>query len=500
MKRKYIWIICVVMGISFAVLLILQSRYAADMVRMRKEQFDENVFRSLDQASRAMERNETLNYLRQVMTAHNGAQPIEQMILSDEDVLEEEADTLYDALANQSVNLSVPQLKQMQDPLNTLQSQVQQAYAYEREVLDEVVYAVMYRASANSLEERLNTAEMDNSIRIALEQNGIKQDFHYVIYSADGEEIGRCGDYDPKGEEYGYTQMLFRSDPTGSKGSVRVHFPDRVSYVMGAISWVIPAMISTFVLFITFVVTVYLVVRQKRITEMKNDFVHNMTHEFKTPLSTISIAAQMLADKSLTKSEATYERLGDTINNESQRLRFQVEKVLQMSLIEKGGVALKFQELDVNDLIENVAETFSLKVSQNGGTLTSQLEATNPFVEVDEMHFTNVIFNLLDNAVKYKREDTPLQLRIRTWNQGKRLCISISDNGIGIQRDAIKHIFDRFYRVHTGDRHNVKGFGLGLAYVHTMIRMHHGTIKVQSELGKGTTFVITVQASKNTIE
>lgn len=500
MKRKYIWIICVVMGISFAVLLILQSRYAADMVRMRKEQFDENVFRSLDQASRAMERNETLNYLRQVMTAHNDAQPIEQMILSDEDVLEEEADTLYDALANQSVNLSVPQLKQMQDPLNTLQSQVQQAYAYEREVLDEVVYAVMYRASANSLEERLNTAEMDNSIRIALEQNGIKQDFHYVIYSADGEEIGRCGDYDPKGEEYGYTQMLFRSDPTGSKGSVRVHFPDRVSYVMGAISWVIPAMISTFVLFITFVVTVYLVVRQKRITEMKNDFVHNMTHEFKTPLSTISIAAQMLADKSLTKSEATYERLGGTINNESQRLRFQVEKVLQMSLIEKGGVALKFQELDVNDLIENVAETFSLKVSQNGGTLTSQLEATNPFVEVDEMHFTNVIFNLLDNAVKYKREDTPLQLRIRTWNQGKRLCISISDNGIGIQRDAIKHIFDRFYRVHTGDRHNVKGFGLGLAYVHTMIRMHHGTIKVQSEPGKGTTFVITVQASKNTIE
>ena len=229
---------------------------------------------------------------------------------------------------------------------------------------------------------------------------------------------------------------------------------------------------------------------------MKNDFVHNMTHEFKTPISTISLAAQMLADKSVHKSEETYERLGGVIDGETRRLRYQVEKVLQMSLFDNNNIALKLQELDANEITENVVDTFSLKVSQIGGTLDMRLEAYNPFINADEMHFTNIIFNLLDNAFKYRKEDRPLAIQVHTFNQGEtHFCISIADNGIGIQKDNLKRIFDKFYRVHTGDQHNVKGFGLGLAYVQKMVELHHGTIKASSEPDKGTKFTITLPLS-----
>ena len=182
------------------------------------------------------------------------------------------------------------------------------------------------------------------------------------------------------------------------------------------------------------------------------------------------------------------------INNETKRLRLQVEKVLQMSLFDRDNIALKLQELDANDQIATIVKTYSLQVASSGGTLDTRFDAFNPFVNVDEMHFTNIIYNLLDNAVKYRREDVPIHLEVATWNHGDNLCISIQDNGIGIQKDNLRHIFDKFYRVHTGDQHNVKGFGLGLAYVKKMVELHHGTIKVSSELGVGTKFTITLQA------
>lgn len=485
------------MGISFVVLLVLQSQYADNMIRMRREQFDETVCRSLDQASRDMERAETFRYLQQVIAEHQSFQPSYNFATTDS-LLRLHHDTVQQ-IPQHVMGLRMPRVNHLQQTVTNLQRHVQQAYTYEHELLDEVIFAVMYRASALSLRDRLNPVVLDNAIRQALEANGITMRFHYILYNADGEEISRCRDYEEKSSDDDvYTQTLFRSDPTGRMGYVRIHFPDQKEYILSAVRVVMPAMAFTFVLFITFLVTVYLIVRQKRVTEMKNDFINNMTHEFKTPLSTISIAAQMLADGGLEKSPETYTRLGETISNESQRLRFQVEKVLQMSLLEKGTVALKFQEIDVNELIENVAETFSLKVEQSGGTLETMFEAYNPFVEADEMHFTNVIFNLLENAVKYRCPERTLHLLIRTWNHDKKLCISIEDNGIGIKKEALKHVFDRFYRVHTGDQHNVKGFGLGLAYVQTMVSMHHGTIKVQSELGKGTTFIITVKNTEET--
>ena len=186
------------------------------------------------------------------------------------------------------------------------------------------------------------------------------------------------------------------------------------------------------------------------------------------------------------------DNLSGVIVNETKRLRYQVEKVLQMSLYERNNIRFNEKEIDANSVIDDVVKTFQLKVKQNGGQLTAALDAEDAAIYVDEMHFTNVIFNLMDNAVKYRREDVPLQLNIATKTQGKNLVITVEDNGIGIRHDDLRRIFDRFYRVHTGNQHDVKGFGLGLAYVKTMVDLMHGSIKAESELGLGTKFIITL--------
>ncbi len=458
------------MGVCFVVLLYLQIGYVESMIAVRREQFTEGVLRSLDATSRDMERNETMVYLRELVSVHG-------------DSLD-----LYSSSHATDVTMQ---------GMGPLRRRIRNAYIYRREVLDEVIFRVLYASSEWEFEERINRDLLLQSLRRSLASNGINLKFHYRIFDSEGREVARCADYEAKGEDYSFSQTLFRNDASTKMGVVCIHFPEQNRYIMYIDKTVYLALLFTLFLFVTFLVTVYLVVRQKKVTEMKNDFINNMTHEFKTPISTISIAAQMLSDTKLPKSQETYERLGGVIYGETKRLRLQVEKVLQMSLYERGNIAMKLQMLNANTIIDSVIQTFNLKVSQNGGCIDTRLDALNPDIYADEMHFTNVIFNLMDNAVKYKRDDVSLHLAVSTWNTDGHLCIQITDNGIGIPKDDQKRIFEKFYRVHSGNTHNVKGFGLGLAYVHKMIHLHHGTIKVTSELGKGTTFLITLPLADN---
>jgi signal transduction histidine kinase len=231
---------------------------------------------------------------------------------------------------------------------------------------------------------------------------------------------------------------------------------------------------------------------------MKNDFINNMTHEFKTPISSISLAAQMLQDQAVRKSPAMLQQISTVISDETKRLRFQVEKVLQMSMFDRQKATMKITDVDANAAIFNIVNTFKLKVEKYGGKIVAQLDAMDAIVEVDEMHFTNVIFNLLDNAVKYRSEERPLELNVSSRDLGeKSLEITIQDNGIGIRKDDVKKIFDKFYRVSTGNRHDVKGFGLGLAYVKKIVTELGGDISVESELNHGTKFIIILPLTKN---
>ena len=374
---------------------------------------------------------------------------------------------------------------------------VKNRYVYQKALLDEVVYSILYSASDKPLKERINFKLLDQDLKAELMNNGINIPYHFTVTTQDGREIYRCPDYTDDGEECSYSQLLFRNDPQSKTGIVKIHFPDMNSYIFSSVYFMIPSVIFTIVLLITFIFTIVVIFRQKRYSEIKNDFINNMTHELKTPISSISLAAQMLNDNSVTKSPAMMKHLGGVIGDETKRLRFLVEKVLQMSMFDKKKAVFKKKELDLNEIVENVAHSFTLRVEHTGGKIYVDIEAIDSKIYVDEVHFSNVLFNLMDNAVKYRKPDQPVDIYMKTWNDDTHLYVSVKDTGLGIKKEDMKKVFEKFYRVHTGNVHDVKGFGLGLAYVKKIVDLHKGEISINSEYGKGTTFTIKLPVIKD---
>ena len=506
MKKSTIWILGIVMGLSFLCLIYMQVRYIEEMVRMRNEQFDESVKRSLYRVSKHAELAETERWLMKDITDaerraySEGGSRVGDVRQSSITITGAHGG-LYSTFEIQSITqkdsdrikLDIPKktnVKTIPQTSRSLTEIITNRYLYQRALLEDVAWQMVYRSSEKNVSERVDFRALDNFMKSELMNNGITLLYHFQVLDRNGNEIYRCSDYEAKGSDGSYTQPLFPNDPPTRMTFIKVHFPAKKDYIYESLDFVVPSMGFTLVLLGTFIFTIIIIFRQKKLTEMKNDFVNNMTHEFKTPISTISLAAQMLKDPSVTKSPTMYNHISGVINDETKRLRFQVEKVLQMSMFDKQKAILKMKELDANEMIANVIHTFTIKVQQNNGRIESFLEADNSAVFVDEMHITNVIFNLMDNAVKYKKSDSELVLTVRTWNTSDKLMISIEDNGIGIKRENLKKVFDKFYRVHTGNLHDVKGFGLGLAYVKKIIEDHKGTIKAESDVNVGTKFII----------
>lgn len=517
MKKSTIWILGVVMALSFLSLLYLQVSYIEEMVKMRRGQFEENVNRSLVQAARNLELVETKKYLEKDVAATERAARLSEQLKQQQmngggtsltehhqfsvtapdgtQISSFELKTIMERPANVpkviiSTGKNIPQTSRR------LQEILKERYIYQRAMLDEVVYNILRTSSDKPLKERINFKQLDHFLKAELLNNGIDIPYHFSVTDRDGKEVYRCSDYAYDSEKI-YSRLLFENDPPAKMGFVNIFFPTLDNYIFSSVRFMIPSIIFTLVLLVTFIFTIYIIFRQKKLTEIKNDFINNMTHEFKTPISTISLAAQMLNDPAVGKSPAMFKHISGVINDETKRLRFQVEKVLQMSMFERQKATLKMKEVDANELINGVINIFRLKVEKYSGTLDAELNAEDPIVYVDEMHFTNVIFNLLDNAVKYKKPEGDLKLKVRTWNESGKLHISIEDNGIGIKKENLKKIFDKFYRVHTGNLHDVKGFGLGLAYVKKIITDHKGTIRAESELNVGTRFIIVLLLFKD---
>ena len=516
MKKSTIWAIAIIMGFSFLALLFLQFSYVEEMVKMKKEQFDESVNRSLYQASRNLEMNETLRYLEKDVNETERRAFTQDSVMIDgldgtikhshQFAVAADDGTVYSSFQLKTFEMkpsSVPKAmilrkdkSSLEDATKTMQEIVRNRYVYQKALLDEVVYNILYTASDKPLKERVNFRLLDKDIRVELINNGINIPYHFTVSTTDGREVYRCPDYSDEGKEYTYSQVLFRNDPQSKMGIVRIHFPEMNSYIFSSVRFMIPSIIFTIVLLLTFIFTIVVIFRQKRYTEIKNDFINNMTHELKTPIASISLAAQMMNDESVAKSEQMTKHLSSVITDESKRLRFLVEKVLQMSMFDKKSVVFKKKELDLNEMVEQIAQTFTLRVEHTGGKIYTEIEAIDSAIYVDEVHFQNAITNLMDNAVKYRKQDEPLNIYIRTWNDQEKLYLSIRDTGQGIKKENLKKIFDKFYRVHTGNKHDVKGFGLGLAYVKKVVDLHQGDIKAESEVGKGTKFTISLPVIK----
>ena len=519
MKKKTIWAIAIIMGLSFVILLGLQLTYIQEMANMKKEQFDESVTRALYQASRNLELNQTLKYLEKDVNeterrafrvdsmGTRSGEPDGTIQQSHQYSVTGKDGTVYSSFELKTTATRPSQMPKamilrsdknsITEASKSLQEIVKNRYVYQKALLDEVVYKILYQASEKPLKERINFRILDQDLKAELMNNGINIPYHFTVTTHDGREVYRCPDYTGDGVEYTYSQVLFRNDPANKMGIVKIHFPDMSSYIYSSVRFMIPSVVFTLVLLVTFIFTIVVIFRQKRYSEIKNDFINNMTHELKTPIASISLAAQMLNDKSVTKSQQMLGHLSGVINDETKRLRFLVEKVLQMSMFDKKKAVFKKKELDLNEMVENIAKSFTLRVEHTGGKIYTEIEAIDSAIFVDEMHFQNVIFNLMDNAVKYRKQDKPIDIYLRTWNDNDHLYLSVRDTGLGIKKENLKKIFDKFYRVHTGNVHDAKGFGLGLAYVHKVVDLHDGEIKVESEYGKGTTFTIKLPVIKD---
>jgi len=350
--------------------------------------------------------------------------------------------------------------------------------------------------------ENIDKNKLDDYIDEELKNNGIHLDYDYGIYSNDNEDFlivngnfqvahpGESSNIETQENRSLYNSKyaitLFNIEAE-SPGALKLFFPNKTGYLWSKV-WVslISSLIFTGLILFCFFYVVWINFRQKKVSEMKSDFINNMTHEFKTPIATISLATDSITSDKIIHDESKIKRFAGIIKQENKRMLNQVEKVLQMATIDKEEFKLKLSMIDVHDLVENAVQNMNLKVEHRDGSLRANLAAQQSIIEGDRNHISNILHNLLDNAEKYSSEKPVIEISSRNVKKG--IEITVKDNGIGMTKDSVKNIFDKFYRVHTGNRHDVKGFGLGLSYVKALVTAHKGTISVESELEKGSSF------------
>ena len=330
-------------------------------------------------------------------------------------------------------------------------------------------------------------------IRSELRKHKIKQPFEYCIINESFQPTLFSAGFKPEylDAENNYKTGLSDGSFLNSE-TLNLYLVEPENYFQHHLATLLLfAALFTSVIIAAFVLTIRTLFTQERLSEIKSDFINNMTHEFKTPIATIQLASEALTNPRVIGNSEQIEYYSGMIREENRRMNLQVEKILQAAQLEKEEIRMQWKTIHVHDILKKVAENTRLQMNENHVEFSLQLDAANDVMEADEVHFTSIIINLLDNAVKYSKENP--SVRLQTRNQGKKLQISIADNGIGMDAETQKHIYEKFYRAHTGNLHNVKGFGLGLTYVKNIVDAHRGNIDVQSELGKGTTFTLSFQ-------
>ncbi|MBP6323907.1 MAG: HAMP domain-containing histidine kinase [Chitinophagales bacterium] len=345
--------------------------------------------------------------------------------------------------------------------------------------------------SLQPITEILDTSKLKEIIDASLKAHGIKTLFRYGVTEYAPNNFVLLSKNAPLSELFRtpYSVDLFRRSMFDESKKLKLLFPDRKKFLYSSMS---PMILSSSIFFLmvvaAFILSFQIIFKQKKLSDMKTDFINNMTHELKTPIATISIASEMLKDNSISQSKDNREKYASIIFDENKRLYNHVEQVLQIARLEKGELQLNLDDRDLHTIISTTASRFNLILEEMNGKIELNLNAEHSILKVDEMHFTNVINNLIDNAVKYN-DKSPL-IKINTFNIITGIQIEVQDNGVGLSKEDQQKVFEKFYRVSKGNVHDTKGFGLGLSYVQSIVEKHNGKVWVESKLKEGSKFII----------
>jgi len=524
MSRKLIWFLTIIISLATLGLIFVQSEWVRIAVDIKEEQFAQSARLAMDKIIKEIENQETLyqviDEIKPYSTISSSGRPKLSYTTS---ILNKTRSGFRSLVENREVftftqldSLKVPSIININSGGDTLTidksgklnnslfnvpnskekklfSDVGINIGIDNKMINKTIFVEkivnnMIRFE-QPIEKRISKEVLDTIICAEFLRKGISTKYEFKVCNEQDSTVYKSNNYRRPLKGLFLKEQLFPNDFFQRRYFLNVYFPNQKSYIYSSLGLMtFSTLMLTIIIIFSFSATIFIIFRQKRLSEIKSDFVSNMTHELKTPISTISLAAQMLNDTSIPFGKKNLGYLGGVIADESKRLGLQVEKVLQMAIFEKTKLKLKLKDLDVHEIINKVSCNFAIQFDSIGGKLDLELLAEDSFCLVDEIHITNVINNLLDNALKYRNGHPGITLSTKSASKG--IVIAVKDNGIGISKDNLKRIFDQFYRVPTGNIHNVKGFGLGLSYVKKITEAHGGKIWVESILGEGSVFSI----------
>ena len=510
MNKKAIWAIIGLMSLALIGIIILQAYWINWSIDLEEKRFDKDVFEALNQVAHHLQEYEEIidfvDILPMFMNVEeNGfSKRVKQRWGEGEDM--NVIDFVFQNKIDLDSLLSDKNLLSILDPDNLCT-----CFECERR-RKEIANSFMKKRTRQfvtppPIEERISLKMLDKYLKQELKSKRIGSKYSYGIFSNykntfvitdghyvvenDGRESTQVSQFSQGNlinSKY-FVNLFSRGMDKMAPGLLMIHFPSKTSVVWRS-GWkpLLASILFTGIILFCFTYSVQVIFRQKKISEMKTDFINNMTHEFKTPIATISLAADSISSPMISGSPDKVSRFAEIIRQENKRMNNQVEKVLQMAQIDKREYQLNLSPVDLHEIINRAIEHASLQVEKKDGIVTSELLAKNPVIEADVTHVSNMVHNLLDNANKYSPKNPEISVHTRNVSGGVEVIVK--DRGIGMSKEARKHIFDKFYRVHTGNLHDVKGFGLGLSYVKVMMTAHKGTVDVKSELDSGSSFIL----------
>lgn len=474
MNKRVISGIIILMAVALIGLVGIQLYLIGDAIKIKEATFVRDVNQAISHVINDLERDELQRQYEQQMKMANRRNSIKSS---------------YDSIISKlQAEFAFP-----------MTDEEYETYIRRTIMAQEMIQEMILGYNELKNQELIQPLRIDSLIELEFKQHGVNTMYEFGIYSPEKNAMlfQKTGRYPQKLLEEGF---LFDIFPTVTfphqPNQLLVYFPHEKRFLISQI-WDVLSISGVLILIIilSFLATIFTIIKQKKLSEMKNDFINNMTHEFKTPIATVSLACEALRDSDIQKTEGLYTTYISMIAEENKRLGTMAEQILQSAVMDKGEMHLKIEIVDVHSIVNDCVATKKLSVIQKGGSITCEMQAENSVVEGDRVHLTNVILNLLDNAIKYSEET--LEIVVRTRNIPHAIEISVQDKGPGISRSNQKRIFEKLYRVPTGNIHNVKGFGLGLNYVKKIVEQHGGFVHLNSELKKGSTFYVKLPLYEN---